>query len=78
MAELLGKPISTNVQRHANLFDELGKQLPVNELEKVFVDGFEKAFGCQFKLGELSEAELKKANSIKEKFAVKNAILDVS
>lgn len=78
MAELLGKPKTSTGQRHANLFDQLGKHLPLNELERVFVDGFERAFNCQFKAIELRQAELEKANSIRKKFAIDNSIIDVS
>lgn len=66
--ELMLKP------RHADLFDVLGKEFEISELEEVFTKGFSTAFGVDFITGDLSMEESKLAEELYKKYASDNAM----
>lgn len=55
-------------QRHANLFEILGKELTVAEMQEALKKGFEKAFGSTFEKGEITLPERQLAESYRTKY----------
>jgi lipoate-protein ligase A len=68
MAELLGGASNENVIRHANLWDLLGQEVPMQKLENAFMRGFEKAFNLRGQVSGLTKAELDLAKQLEEKY----------
>lgn len=54
--------------RHANLFELLGRSLSMDEISESMKAGFAKAFGVGFSEQNLSEVELRKAKELSSKF----------
>lgn len=69
MSKLLGKNDNLSI-RHANLFEELNREVSSEELERVFIIGFEKAFACKFEDCQISDEEMQEAMKLKEKYLV--------
>jgi lipoate-protein ligase A len=55
--------------RHANLFDILGQDLDIAELETLFTKGFSTAFDVEFVLSDLSVEELNLSKELYKKYA---------
>lgn len=72
VAELLGGNESKtgNVERHANLFDILGKTLTIEELNQALKAGFEAAYDVELEASPLSQEEMQVANQLKENYLV--------
>ncbi|MBX9721047.1 MAG: hypothetical protein K2X81_06620 [Candidatus Obscuribacterales bacterium] len=72
VAELLGgqENKNGNLERHANLFELLGKTLSFEELNQAMKAGFESAYDVELDTIELSREEIQVANELKEKYLV--------
>ena len=79
MPELLGRPASPErkAPRHANLFDELKREVPLKELEDALILGFEEAFQSDFEEGSLSPDESDEAAGLKEKYLVDKVVSEL-
>ena len=54
--------------RHANLFDIVGRQLSIQELQAALKSGFELAFASEFVPSNLTQAELDMAEKLRPKY----------
>lgn len=61
MPEILGQARAVDQERHANLFEILGRKLSMDELNQAMRQGFEKAFEVEFEIVPLSAEELSAA-----------------
>jgi len=59
---------NASIQRHANLFEIIGKELTVDEMQDALKKGFEEAFGSPFEKGEITLRELQLAESYRTKY----------
>lgn len=50
MPRLLGEPLKNDMPRHLNLFELLGREPGIDELQSAFQVGFEKTFGVQLRV----------------------------
>jgi hypothetical protein len=62
MPELLGEQAPT--KRHHNLFDLIGREVPLPELAAAFRLGFEQAFSVTFTDGQLTENEWRRTREL--------------
>jgi lipoate-protein ligase A len=69
MSELLNEPKNTETKRHINIFEVLGRVVPWSEFEQVFTEGFEKAFGVAIERGDLTPAEVARAEQLRLQYA---------
>jgi len=75
MPELLEESLSLtdNLERHANLFDILGKELDMMTLQQAFQKGFEVAFEAKFSEGGFIPEEIFSIGQLREKQLTANA-----
>jgi len=59
-----------SLQRHANLFDILGKQVAYDDIQDAIRRGFEQAFDCSMQQSSLCAAELEHARQLRERYVV--------
>jgi lipoate-protein ligase A len=71
-AEQPAPTLNAKPARHANLFELAGRQIQIADLESAMKSGFEKAFGKELKIAQLSDGELKIAQRLREKYQVDN------
>jgi len=65
-------------QRHANLFDVLGRQVSIEDLQRAVKYGFEQVFGCRLIECDLSKDEMARATEYRQKFVVAEAKISKS
>lgn len=74
MSELLNDQDSMQTEltekahRHANLFELVKAEVPMERLERAFMEGFEQAFAFRFQISHLTTYELKLAEKLREKY----------
>lgn len=61
---------SESGSHHANLFDVLGQEVSMIQLQDSIVEGFKTAFSCEFGRGELSQVEKKLIDGLRSKSVV--------
>jgi lipoate-protein ligase A len=67
--EALPEPDRSDFQRHANLYDLIGRR-SITEIEAALAKGFEEAFAETFNIEELSPSELSSARKAAARFAL--------
>lgn len=69
MSDLLGEPVAKDAHaRHVNLFDALGKEIPISEFENAFAEGFARAFGTTLERGALTDNERRMAGALRKQY----------
>lgn len=76
MAELLGinKSEERKNERHANLFELLGRVVPISELNEAMRLGFSSAFETSFSIREPDASELSRAEKLTGEFVLADAM----